>query len=144
MYNFALQGNRNLYGPIFRAAKNAQLHSEDGRNDSEDDDQFVVLQKRMRDLDFALESCQKGTVIPSVTLPVPAELIEAAKATSAAIITGHLDKYSATAVDQLFVDLHLSQGGLARNLIAFRSVSNISTSLHLLVILTSPSHPYIS
>lgn len=73
------------------------------------DEHLVNLQKRFRDLDFALEHCQKGTIIPTITLDVPAELIQAAKLTTAKGLANHIEKYNASQVDKLFDEVDLGK-----------------------------------
>lgn len=107
-YNHLLQINRHLYEPLIRSAKNAKL-ADEGVAVNDEDDHLLILQKRIRDLDFALEHCQKGTIIPTITLVVPAALNQAAKITTAKALANHIDKYNASQVDQLFIEVDLAK-----------------------------------
>lgn len=67
----------------------------------------MLLQKRIRELDFALEQCQRGTSIPSINLPTPPEFTEPAKQTTPIQIRNLLDKYNPSQVDQFFSEMNL-------------------------------------
>ena len=71
----------------------------------DESDQILMLQKRIRELDFALEQCQRGSAIPSIILPVPVVLQEASKKTNVTVLRTHLDRYNATQVDLLFQEI---------------------------------------
>ncbi len=72
------------------------------------DENIKILQRRVRELDIALEQCQRGSMAPSITLPVSSSLVESAKLSTTVVLKSHLDKYNASQVDQLFADINLS------------------------------------
>jgi dynein heavy chain 1 len=67
------------------------------------------LQKKIRELDFALEQCQRGTSVPSIVLATSPALQEAAKHTTPAAIRNYLDRYNPSLVDQLFREVKLTE-----------------------------------
>jgi dynein heavy chain 1, cytosolic len=69
----------------------------------------VNLQKRVRDLDLALEQCYRGTSIPRIELPVPSVLMPSVSSTSVTVLRGFLEKYNPSQVDQLFSELGLDK-----------------------------------
>jgi hypothetical protein len=77
-------------------------------DDSSDNESSVILQRRIRELDGALEQCQRGAMAPSITLPTPASLEGVARGTTSAALKSHLDKYNVSQVDQLFNEISLS------------------------------------
>lgn len=76
-------------------------------NNNEEDDYINNLQKKIRELNLALEQCQRGTSVPSIILTVPLSIIEASRLTEANIVRNHLDKYNPTQVDQFLKDISL-------------------------------------
>lgn len=77
---------------------------------NEEDDFTFILQKKVRELDFVLEQCQRGSTIPSISLPIPPSLLEAVKASNAEALRTFLERYNATQVDAFFASIALSMG----------------------------------
>ena len=71
--------------------------------------ELATLTQKIRELEIALEQCQRGTSVPKVTLPSPPALEAAAKKTTAATLKGHIEKFNASQVDQLLLDLDLGR-----------------------------------
>lgn len=76
-------------------------------NNNEEDDYINNLQKKIRELNLALEQCQRGTSVPSIILTVPMSIIQASRLTEASIVRNYLDKYNPTQVDQFLKDILL-------------------------------------
>ena len=102
LYTDMIQTNRLLYAPLVRSAFQAS-------NVSGTEDLLDLVQKRMRDLDLALENVQKGTVIPTISLTVSQVLQQASQKTSSSVLSNHIDKYNASQVDQCMNELGLSR-----------------------------------
>jgi dynein heavy chain 1 len=99
------QLTRHYYAPLVRCARQGGMgQGQSGQG------QVLLLQKRVRELDLALEQCQRGTTIPSITLPAPPTVIVAAQQTNSADLRNFLEKYNPSLVDQLFRDVSLSLG----------------------------------
>ena len=86
---------------------NNSSSSSNYHTNNEEDDHINNLQKKIRELNLALEQCQRGTNVPSIILTVPLSIIEASKLTEANIVRNHLDKYNPTQVDQFLKDISL-------------------------------------
>ena len=82
-------------------------NNNNNNNNNEEDDYINNLQKKIRELNLALEQCQRGTSVPSIILTVPLSIIEASRLTEANIVRNHLDKYNPTQVDQFLKDISL-------------------------------------
>ena len=67
-----------------------------------------MLNRRIRELDLALEQCQRGSVIPKVELQVPPQIQKAALKTTAAIVRGLLEKFNPSQADALFDETNLT------------------------------------
>lgn len=74
----------------------------------DENDQAAILQKRVRDLESLLENLQRGSAIPSIHIPIPPSLVEAAKQANAVTMKNLLEKYNPSQVDILFGELGLS------------------------------------
>ena len=103
------QYTRNIFGTLSRPLGQS-LRKSDG-SETGDSESVISLQRKIRELDLALEQCQTGTVIPSVTLSLPQIFLEAASKTNAAVLKTYLEKYNvsqvSTQADQLLGDLGL-------------------------------------
>jgi dynein heavy chain 1, cytosolic len=64
----------------------------------------------VRELDFVLEQCQRGSSIPSITLPVPTSLAELGKDISPETLRMYFERYNPSQVDNFFSSIHLSMG----------------------------------
>lgn len=74
----------------------------------EENDQSVILQKRVRDLESLLENLQRGSGIPSIHIPIPPSLVEFAKTANTPAMKTLLEKYNVSQVDVLFNEMRLS------------------------------------
>ena len=101
-YSTLQQFTKHVYTPIL-----VKFTQQSGDSPTEDEN-IKILQRRVRELDIALEQCQRGSMAPSIILPVAPSLIEPAKLSTTAILRSHLDKYNASLVDQLFADINLN------------------------------------
>eukprot|EP01032_Pedospumella_encystans_P010301 gene10301-12053_t len=100
------QFTRHFYAPLARSARQ-NTQSTDGT--VEEDESIKELQKKIRELDFALEQCQRGTSIPNIVLSTSPALLAASKLTTPVAVRNYLDRYNPSLVDQLFKDVHLTQ-----------------------------------
>jgi dynein heavy chain 1 len=100
------QYTKHLYAPMIRSC--LQISQSNEENSSENEN-IIILQRRIRELDVVLEQCQRGTMVPKVILPVPSQLNEIANLTNSIILKGHLEKYNASQVDQLFDEIKLTE-----------------------------------
>eukprot|EP01038_Epipyxis_sp_PR26KG_P004455 gene4455-6300_t len=99
------QVTKCVYMPVTKATRTNFV---EGREDNEDEN-FVALQKKLRELDAALELCQRGSAIPSIIIGVPEILANAVKTTPAATIKNFIDNFNQGRVEQFLVDLSLSE-----------------------------------
>ena len=88
-------------------SNSSSINNSNNNNYNEEDDYINNLQKKIRELNLALEQCQRGTSVPSIILTVPLSIIEASRLTEANIVRNHLDKYNPTQVDQFLKDISL-------------------------------------
>ena len=86
---------------------NIYIQVVEGRED--DDDNIAVLQKKIRELNFALEQCERGAAIPTIHIPTPEVLQEASKLTTSNIVRNYLDKYNPSQVDQFLAEINLTE-----------------------------------
>eukprot|EP01039_Chlorochromonas_danica_P002781 gene2781-3035_t len=101
------QFTRHFIAPIARTIRQ-NTHTMEAIN--EEDDLSFILQKKVRELDFALEQCQRGSSIPSIALPIPPSLTEIAKAVTAEQLRTYLERYNAAQVDVFFSNIQLTMG----------------------------------
>lgn len=95
---------QQVYAPITRISSHLETV-----NDPNYQENMNNLQKRLRELELALEQCQRGTTIPRIELPIPPILSECAKKTNAAVVRGFLEKYNPSQVDNFFSELALDK-----------------------------------
>ena len=93
--------------------------------------ELAMLTQKIRELELALEQCQRGASVPRVVLSSPPTLEQAAKRTTAAVLKGHLDKFNVSQVDQMFSELNLgvSMGDSAESKEAFANEINKTAKL---------------
>lgn len=115
-----LQCTRHIYTPIVRLCGQQQLANESPSatassgsspaiSSSSVTPELALVSQKIRELELALEQCQRGTSIPRVILPFPTELERAAALTSSNALKVHLEKFNASHVDQLFAELGLAR-----------------------------------
>lgn len=68
-----------------------------------------TLQKKFRELDSALEQCQRGTTVPRVMISIPTVIELASTTSTTSFLKGYLDKYNGSQVDNLFKDLKIPE-----------------------------------
>jgi dynein heavy chain 1 len=80
------------------------------QSSSESQENLVSVQKKIRELDQALEQCQRGASIPRVSLGTHASIEEAALMASSKNIDlkSHLEKFNSSLVEALFDDIGLT------------------------------------
>lgn len=96
---------RHVYAPLIRTTSQ-NIHDSHGTTD--ENENVVMLQKRIREFDVALEQCQRGTTIPQVMIAVPDSITNASKTCNAATLKTYLERYNASQADQLFTELQLN------------------------------------
>eukprot|EP01041_Mallomonas_annulata_P000303 gene303-544_t len=100
------QFTRHSFEPLVRlGGQNAQASL-----DASEADNISTLQRRIRELDLALDQCQRGTLIPKVSLPTLPSLVESSSKSSVAALRGYLDKFNPSQADQFFIELGLYIG----------------------------------
>ena len=110
LFNDLLQISRHLYSPSILSLRYSVSQNESGDStERKENDDLLLLQKRVKEMDFTLEHIQKGTMISTITLHTHEGLAQAAKLTTSEILSNHLDKYNASQVDQLFVSLDIDK-----------------------------------
>lgn len=108
LYNMQ-QVTRYLFAPMTKSLGINEQKGEQGSGPTtSEDDPISILQNRVRELDVALDQCQRGSSIPSVVLHIPAILVEKSKASTAANLRNFLERYNASQVDSLLHQLGLS------------------------------------
>ena len=75
--------------------------------DNNETENMMTLQRRVRELDLALEQCQRGTLIPRISLVTIPTVIEASTRTTPQILKGYLEKFNPSGADQLLLELEL-------------------------------------
>ena len=122
------QLTKHLYTPMVRAAGHMQQDPSSSSSASDnlsgsmgllhtisptaaDSENMVNLQKRFRELESALEQCQRGAIVPRIVLTIPSVIEIAAKNTMATtpLLKGYLEKYNSSQVDVLFKELGIPE-----------------------------------
>jgi hypothetical protein len=102
------QHAQHSFSPLVRLA--ATVASKNSNLTSNETDNLVHLQKKLREVILALEQCQHSTMIPRVKLPVPSIFEELAQQTDT-IVLGDLKRYLEKYVPSQ-VDTYLEEIGL--------------------------------
>ena len=107
------------------------LQDADGGVVSGEIENINTLQKKFRELDSALEQCQRGTAAPRVVISIPTSIAESSKTTNTSFLRGFLDKYNGSQVDVLFKDLGIPEvgGSSPETIEEFANEVNKSTKL---------------
>ena len=89
------------------------------------------MQKKIRELDSALEQCQRGTAVPRIVISVPITIDSASTTSTALLLRGYLDKYNGSQVDQYFKELGIPEvvGSSPEIIEEFANEVNKSTKL---------------
>ena len=122
------QLTKHLYAPMIRAAGQQQQQQQPDSSGTDgvpaalayssfssniagsaDGESIAILQKRFRELESALEQCQRGAVVPRVLLSIPPAVEKADHHTTASLLKGYLEKYNSSQVDLLFKDLGIPE-----------------------------------
>lgn len=99
------QFTRHVYAPLIRTTSQA---AQDAQGITNENENILMLHKRIREFDVALEQCQRGTTIPQIVLAVPESISSAAKNCNVATLKTNLERYNASQADQLFTELSLN------------------------------------
>ena len=119
---------RNSFLPLVRL-KSTRSGGAGGAavDDSTETENHLNVQRKMREVELALEQCFRGTSIPIPRLPVPVQIMEKSKATSSATLKSFVEKYNSAQVDQIFKDINLALGETSEQQEAFSNEVNITT-----------------
>lgn len=114
---------RNTFVPMIRL-KNSRGA---GTEDPLETENQANVQRKMREVELALEQCFLGTSIPVARLPVPIEIMEKSKATTSAVLKGYIEKFNSSQVGQILKDINLTLGETADQQEAFANEVNAAT-----------------
>lgn len=117
------QYTRHTFGPLVRSTDQKSTQAADPVNENKG---LASLQRKIRELDLALEQCQRGVTIPRASLGTHPVLLAAAERAGSIDLKACLEKFNQSLVEKIFADLGLtsSMGGTPDEIEAFANEVN--------------------